>query len=262
MNTSTQKIAKQVAVLHSKAVDGNNTARIQLSTAIDKLEKETTALAAQFVPNAHVPLYITPQSDQSRLDYTTWNEFDPTGPYGAYDDNYCRPPPTAKSSEQLVYPVRNVKSGRVTMEPCTDILGPDIQSIINIKDDLNRLLLVAKHSLLTEEANSSTSMKQTREDAEKRIAEYERVTRQYNKLAEMIDGFQEITKRHDKIISSAAEGVDAQANVVAIQQDGLEEYLAEQHAIKAQNTQLLWWIRILAMLLWIIVLALFLLKQI
>lgn len=265
-NKTTGKIAQQINKLNSDAAVGNGTARIQLDTAIDNLEQEVQALSAQLVPGNRIPIYISPQSDQSRLDYTTWNEFDPTGPYGAYDDNYCRPTPSGGriqgSNATSVYPVRNASSGRVTLEPCSELLGPEVQQITNIKDVLDRLALIAKHRLLTEEAGSANSMKQTRETAENKIAEYERATRQYMKLAEMIDGFQEVSQRHQMIINNHGDDVDAKSNKIAVQQDDLETYLDEQHAVRKRNEQLLGWVRIPLFMLWIVALALFLLKQI
>lgn len=266
--STSDKIAKQIDRLDTNAATGDSTARIQLDNAIDKLAQDTTALAKQLVPNKRVPIYVTPQSDQSRLDYTTWNELDPTGPYGAYDDNYCRVLPSTgansgqQQSQQPVYPVRDVSSGRVSMEPCTGMLGPEVSRIANISEQLDRLFLIAKHRLLTEEASSSTSMQTTRETAESKIEEYERATRQYQKLAEMIDGFQEVTKRHQKIIDRGSDGNDVVDNNIAIQQDNLEEYLDEQKSIRDRNSRLLKWTRLPMFILWVIVLALFLLKQV
>lgn len=269
-STTTGKIARQVTQLNSAAASNDGTARIQLDTALDQLEKETKALAAQLVPGNRVPLYISPQSDQSRLDYTTWNEFDPTGPYGGYDDNYCRPVPNSGKgnvpNNQLqtdsVYPVRNPSNGTVTMEPCTELLGPEVKKMANIKDALDRLYLVAKHHLLTEEAGSANSMKQTRETAEGKIEEYERATRQYQRLSEMIDSFQEISQRHNKIINRTGVDVNDETNNVAVMQDNMEVYLAEKKMNEERNRRLLKWSRMLLGVLWVITLALFLLKQI
>lgn len=256
------KLAAQVNILNRKAAEKNDSARIQLDTAIESLEKGNLAFVSQMVPNGQVKLYVSAQPDQSKLDYMTWNEYDPDGLYGPHDDNYCRPDPITGSKDNIVYPSRNISSGKVSLQSCDNIIGPELADITNINSDIKQLQLMAKHKLLTDEASSAESMKATREKAEGKVEEYERATRQYMQLAAMIGNFDEVSKRHKAIINKASDGAYNKRNNVNILQDNMEEYIAVQMKKTARNDLIISWMRLPLIILWIVVVGLFLLKQI
>jgi len=271
----TNKLASQVNKLNKLAAAGNDSARIQLDNAIDSLNKSNKAFVAQLVPNGHVKLYVSAQPDQSKLDYMTWNEYDPDGLYGPYDDNYCRPDPrsgvgnngdnngnNSSDSVHIVYPSRNISMGTVSLQSCDNIMSSDVKNITNISNDIEQLQLLAKHKLLTEEAGSAESMKATREKAEGKVEEYERATRQYLQLADMISNFEEVSKRHKAIITNVGEESYNKHNKVNILQDNMGEYIIDQKQINTLNDSIIFWMRIPLMLFWVIVVGLFLLKQI
>jgi hypothetical protein len=274
------KLQSQINKLNNNATGNNDTARIQLNNVITSLHKENAALASQLLPNGHVPIYVTPQSDQSNLEYMTWNEYNPDGPYGAYDDNYCRVDPRGFSNSndggkndstggisknkggKAVYPSRNISTGTISLKSCDELLHPEIQNVANLNTDIKHLQLLAKHSLLEQESQSAASMKNTRDQAEAKVREYERATKQYMQLAEMIDNFQYVSKRHKEIINNAHEGSYQKQNKLNIMNDNLGSYLDEQEGIKKTNERILNWLRAPLILFWIIILGLFLLKQV
>lgn len=165
---------------------------METSTEINKADNENKKIVAedlnkfikQIYPNNKLELYISPISVQN-VDYITWEEYNPTGPYGTEKNNYCKPNEVGDyqyphNEDNVVFELRNCNN--YFTEEIKDML--DLNSYIT-KSYTNDFPSTSNNEYLTIDESIKTAIEKYKEELNKKNSK-QKILNTYKNIHNMI----------------------------------------------------------------------------
>lgn len=231
-----------------------NLERESITKKLDELQNDCIKMAEEVLPGGVLPLYVSPINSESPGEIqhiTTWEQYNHTGKYGAFADNYCRP----NEVGDYQYP-RRMDNGQLELVSCGKLIDSGLKQLTNLNAMISAYISMAKTKMIQMDMQASDGILVVKNRIDSRIREYERLQQQYLQLVRMLDSNTKLIERRTKMMNKESDRLDTAENQFNIEADVFNEFSKIEDGVRKRNQTLLKWLKIPLVLLWIIVVGL------
>lgn len=224
---------------------------------IQKLEKDCLKITKKIYPNFKIPIYMSiSELDNPKPNSNAfWSDTSNLNPdYENLNDNYCR---DVYNNDNYVYPVRNPKTGVVSLKSCDTYIDDELKEMLDLKYDLSIMIAKARNSLFRNEINNSNNGKKILNKLDKKLKKYESLQTQYLQTLKLINNFDILLKDKRKSIEEKEIEDSKLENTYNIGRDMQSDYNNIFKSNISSNQRLMTYSKILLFITWCIALALF-----
>jgi hypothetical protein len=231
-----------------------NMDRESITRKLVALQSECTKLAERVLPGGVLPLYVSPINPEQpgeKQHITTWEQYNHTGKYGTYADNYCRP----NEVGDYQYP-RRMDNGSLELVGCGKLIDNGLKELTNLNAMIGAFISMAKAKMLQMDNQSTEGLLSVKNKIDTKIREYERLQQQYLQLVRMLDNNTQLIERRSKIIKRDGDALESAENQFNIERDVFNDFVHVEDNIQARNRTMIKWAKLPLAVLWVIVAAL------
>lgn len=231
-----------------------NLDRETITKRLVALQSDCVKLAERVLPGGILPLYVSPLNPElpgEKQHITTWEQYNHTGKYGSFADNYCRP----NEVGDYQYP-RRMDNGELELVSCGKLIDSGLKELTNLTGMISAFISMAKTRMLQLDTQSTDGLLSVKNRIDAKIKEYERLQQQYLQLVRMLDNNTQLIERRSKILKRDGESLDKAENQFNIERDVFDEYVKVEDATRERNQKMIKWAKIPLAILWVIVAAL------
>jgi hypothetical protein len=231
-----------------------NLDRETITKRLVTLQADCVKLAELVLPGGVLPLYVSPLNPElpgEKQHITTWEQYNHTGKYGSYADNYCRP----NEVGDYQYP-RRMDNGELELVSCGKLVDSGLKELTNLTGMISAFISMAKARMLQLDTQSSDGLLTVKNRIDAKIKEYERLQQQYMQQVRMLDNNTQLIERRSKILKRDGDSLDKAENQFNIERDVFNEFVHVEDATRERNQKMIKWAKIPLAILWVIVAAL------
>lgn len=231
-----------------------NMDRESITRKLVTLQSECTKLAERVLPGGVLPLYVSPLNPElpgEKQHITTWEQYNHTGKYGTYADNYCR----LNEVGDYQYP-RRMDNGSLELVSCGKLIDNGLKELTNLNAMIGAFISMAKAKMLQMDNQSTEGILTVKNRIDAKILEYERLQQQYLQLVRMLDNNTQLIERRSKIIKRDGDALESAENQFNIERDVFNEFVQVEDGIRERNQKMIKWAKLPLAVLWVIVAAL------
>lgn len=241
----------EITVLLSKYP---NLDRETITKRLVTLQADCVKLAERVLPGGVLPLYVSPINPElpgEKQHITTWEQYNHTGKYGSYADNYCRP----NEVGDYQYP-RRMDNGELELVSCGKLIDSGLKELTNLTGMISAFISMAKTRMLQLDTQSTDGLLTVKNRIDAKIKEYERLQQQYMQQVRMLDNNTQLIERRSKILKRDGDSLDKAENQFNIERDVFDDFVKVEDATRERNQKMIKWAKIPLAILWVIVAAL------
>jgi len=231
-----------------------NMDRESITRKLVALQTECTKLAERVLPGGVLPLYVSPLNQElpgEKQNITTWEQYNHTGKYGTYADNYCRP----NEIGDYQYP-RRMDNGSLELVGCGKLIDNGLKELTDLNAMISAFISMAKAKMLQMDNQTTDGILTIKNRIDTKIREYERLQQQYLQLVRMLDNNTQLIERRSKILKRDGVVLESAENQFNIERDIFNDFVHIEDSVQKRNQTLIKWAKLPLVVLWVIVAAL------